>query len=208
MSRPKDADSSKTVDSLIEAALEILAESGDPNGLSMRAVADRAGISKSTIGYYFGSKDELLEACLDGYYARLAALGGRLLREAGETDAGLEFIEAGVLELYRFVRRERASIALRLSTNTLRGELHPRRQVEFLGHLVHHAAEWLAPHVEVDAFDVRLSVQAVASIAARFALMTDDEVEVMAGVAGDEGRKAIEGFVVRAARRLVRPSDG
>lgn len=206
MARPKDADSEQTVERIVAAALALLAEDGDPTGLSLRAVAERAGVTKSTIGYYFGSKDELLETCLDGYYHRLAALGARLMQDT--ESVGRERIESGALELYRFVRRERALIALRLSTNSLRGELHPRRQSAVLAQLVRQAGQWLTRHVEVDAFDATLSIQAMASITSRFALMTDLEIEALTGKSGDEGREAVEGYVVRAARRLVRPSDG
>jgi AcrR family transcriptional regulator len=38
-----------------------------------RDIADRSGINKALIHYHFGTKDELLEALLEGYYARLAA---------------------------------------------------------------------------------------------------------------------------------------
>lgn len=45
-----------------------------------RDIAEQSGVNKALIHYHFGSKDELLAAVLDGYYARLrvtmlAALG-------------------------------------------------------------------------------------------------------------------------------------
>lgn len=47
-----------------------------------RDIAARSGVNKALIHYHFGSKDDLLELLLDGYYARLtqalvAALGRR-----------------------------------------------------------------------------------------------------------------------------------
>jgi AcrR family transcriptional regulator len=40
---------------------------------STREIAERSGVNKALIHYHFGSKDELLVALLDDYYARLTA---------------------------------------------------------------------------------------------------------------------------------------
>ncbi len=65
-----------------------------------RDIAERSGVNKALIHYHFGTKDELLEALLDGYYARLtatltAALGKRAsIREQAEdvVDAYADFL--------------------------------------------------------------------------------------------------------------------
>ena len=78
MARPVDADSAHTYDSIVRAALDVLNDVGLPEKLSMRKVASAAEVSPGTIQYYFGSKTDLLEACLDGYYQRLTLLAGQL----------------------------------------------------------------------------------------------------------------------------------
>ena len=46
---------------LINAACEMLAESG-PNGMSVRNVANRAGVNHGQVHHYFGGKEGLIEA--------------------------------------------------------------------------------------------------------------------------------------------------
>jgi AcrR family transcriptional regulator len=208
MARPKDADSAETMSRILDAALAELRDQGEPTPPTLRSVARRADVSLGTIRYYFDTKDELLEACLDGYYNRLGTLSTQLLASAvGATD-GRKLIEDTVRALYRFIRAERGLVALRLATNSSRGELHPRRQRDFMGTFIREAANALAPFVEVDHDDTRLSIQALSSVIVRFALLSDSERSVLTDVEGEAGEVKIEEFVVRAARRLLRPSDG
>ena len=207
MARPKDADSERTFNTIVDAALELLAECAAP-APSLRKVAKKANVSLATIQYYFGSKEELLEACLDGYYGRLTAAGGELMALAEQGATGRALIEQAVGALYDFHYRERAMMALRVATNAQRGELHPRRQVEFMAGLAVQAARAMQPHVEVELMDARFSVQAVATMIVRFVLMSDSELTHLTGLEGEASRAAARDYVVRAARRLVRPSDG
>jgi len=84
---------------ILDAADEILGERGY-DGMSVRDVAERAGVNKALVFYYYGSKAELFERVLERYYgAHRAALenaftaGGtlraRLLRTV---DAYFDFI--------------------------------------------------------------------------------------------------------------------
>lgn len=62
-----------------ETKAKILAATDDLFGAlgfdatTTRDIAERSGVNKALIHYHFGSKDELLEAVLDGYYDRLSA---------------------------------------------------------------------------------------------------------------------------------------
>ncbi len=209
MARPKDADSAETMAKVLDAALAIVRDQGEPKPPPLRQVAKRAGVSIGTIRYYFDTKDELLEACLDGYYERLAALGTRLVGAAREATEPREFIEESTRELYRFIYSERNLAKLRVATNSARGELHPRRQRDFMGAFIQEASKALARFVEVDDLDTRLSIQAVSTTTVRFALLSDSERAWLTGIEDtDAAKQAVEDFVVRAARRLVRPGDG
>ena len=53
---------------LLDAAEALLAETGY-EGLSARAVAERAGVNKGLVFYYWGSTAELFEQVLERYYA-------------------------------------------------------------------------------------------------------------------------------------------
>ena len=125
-----------------------------------------------------------------------------------EAERGRDFIERSVRTLYRFAWRERGLLRLRMASNAERGELHPRRQRDFMGELVKEAAGVLSAHVEVDELDTRLAAQGLASMAVRYALMSDSEVQWLTDLEPDAARDEVEEFMVRAGRRLLRPSDG
>jgi AcrR family transcriptional regulator len=52
---------------ILEAAVDTIAEIGFANA-SLAQIAKRAGISKSVIGYYFPSKDDLVKAVVENFY--------------------------------------------------------------------------------------------------------------------------------------------
>jgi AcrR family transcriptional regulator len=88
-------------DDLIDAALALLAAAGDPEDVSIRAVAKAAGVSPTAAYRHFGNRDDLVEAacthCFDLFTALLLEATGDVtdpfdrLRLAGE--AYLKFAE-------------------------------------------------------------------------------------------------------------------
>jgi TetR/AcrR family transcriptional regulator len=89
-----------TASKILRAADQLLAEVGH-DGMSMQAVADRAGVNKASVFYYFNSKTALVERVLERYYAtHLEALHAAFDRDGdlrerlhGVVDAYLDFIE-------------------------------------------------------------------------------------------------------------------
>jgi AcrR family transcriptional regulator len=65
---------------LLEAATELLAESENPDDVSVRAVTARAGVSPTALYLHFDSKEELERAVSEESFAAL----GAALRTAGE----------------------------------------------------------------------------------------------------------------------------
>ncbi|MGL5012078.1 MAG: TetR/AcrR family transcriptional regulator [Paracoccaceae bacterium] len=59
-------------EALIEAAIEIVAESG-PGAATVRAIAERAGVTPGLIRHYFSNKDELSRTAYVAMMARMAA---------------------------------------------------------------------------------------------------------------------------------------
>lgn len=204
MPRPVDADSAATFDRIVSAALEILEETVPRHSISMRRVAERAGVSLGTLQYYFETKERLLEACLDGYYRELAVHAQQLLADfaAGPVPAGETAIRGAVASMYRFIKRHRALIELRLTTNAMRGELAPERQAEFMGKVIREAADVLAPHVEIEREELRPTIQLLATSIIRMALLSPGERIALTGSDDDE---TLAAFVERAACRLVLP---
>ncbi len=206
MARPVDADSAETYESIVAAARTLLAEHGDVDSVSLRKVAAVASVSLGTIQYYFENKNALLEACLDGYYARLTALVGRLIPASTDPKrTGRPFIEYIARELFDFACQERALVKLRVSTNAKRGELHPKRQAEFMGGMIKAAAEGLEPHIELSGPAARLAIQSAASVMSRMAVLTESERKTLTDRTGPEAHRAIEEHVVEAVVALLRP---
>ena len=207
MPRPIDADSARTFDTIIASALTLVAEASSPMELSLRGVAERAGLSLVSVQYYFPRKEDLLESCLDGYYERLAVLAQAQIAAWRECSVqGDAMIEETVRAFYRFASRERALIRVRLVLNILRGELSPRRQSEFFGAVLHEAAVVMAPHVTIDGADARIAIQMLTTMIVRMALASDSEIRLIVGETGEAASVAIEAHLARAATRLLRPA--
>lgn len=85
---------------ILAAADELLAERG-PDHVSMRDIAERAGVNKALIFYYFGSRTQLFEKVLERYYrshakalaAAFSGGGNPLDRVRRAVDAYLDFMD-------------------------------------------------------------------------------------------------------------------
>ncbi|MBO6938445.1 MAG: TetR/AcrR family transcriptional regulator [Deltaproteobacteria bacterium] len=88
---------------LLDAAEELLEELG-MEALTARAVAERAGVAKGLVFYYFGSTHELFERVLERYYARHKASLAEAFAGEGDhrerlhrvVDEYLDFMEENV----------------------------------------------------------------------------------------------------------------
>lgn len=100
---------------ILKATDQLFGELGF-DATSTRDIAERSGVNKALIHYHFGTKDDLLEVLLDGYYDRLTgelvvALGRRAKPEEQAEDlldAYADFL-AGNRAFCSIVQREVAS---------------------------------------------------------------------------------------------------
>jgi AcrR family transcriptional regulator len=100
---------------LLKAADELFGTRGF-DATTTRDIAERSGVNKALIHYHYGTKDDLLQALLDGYYARLgealtpalAQPGPPLKQVEAVLDAYSDFL-AENLAFCRIVQREVAS---------------------------------------------------------------------------------------------------
>lgn len=108
-------DATQTRERILGAADALFGELGF-DVTTTRDIAERSGVNKALIHYHFGTKDDLLEALLEGYYAKLgealtAALGRRkgLAAQVEDVlDAYADFL-AEHRSFTRIVQREVAS---------------------------------------------------------------------------------------------------
>ena len=106
MARPKKKVEGERAAAILDAADALLAEVGY-EGISARAVAERAGVNKALVFYYYGSVENLFERELERYYTAHGELLARALegfrrapddvplaeRLHGLIDVYLDFIE-------------------------------------------------------------------------------------------------------------------
>ncbi len=119
MSDPTPSAAASKPDRILDAAADMLAEVGY-DGVSVRAVAQAAGVTKALVFYHFGSKGQLIEQVLARYYeAHLEGLAQGFEDGSGTpqerfhrlVDAYLDFIEAN-LRYPRIVQQQVAGSAV------------------------------------------------------------------------------------------------
>jgi TetR/AcrR family transcriptional regulator len=113
--RHRDADRSRAA--ILEAADELFAREGF-YGVSLQEIGERAGVSRGTPGYFFGSKAALYRAVLAAAVGRLHAA---LAPVHAEASAEPERVLAGLIRAFlRFVAEDKTFVGL-VQHETMRG---------------------------------------------------------------------------------------
>jgi AcrR family transcriptional regulator len=76
---------------IIAAAADLIAEQG-LSACTIRAVAERSGLTKSTVHYYFDDANELIDLSVSEIFQRMARHARESVIAAGDGVAGLEFL--------------------------------------------------------------------------------------------------------------------
>src|ERR1700677_2977367 len=124
MARPANADPVATRARILESAVTLFAEHG-LGSTSVRDVAGAAEVSLAMVGHYFGSKDELYEACIAAIYAELSTMSEQLAREIATQVPPHELIARSVAIAFHFARKHRTAVRLLVRAAVSTGELHP-----------------------------------------------------------------------------------
>ncbi|MGD8862266.1 MAG: TetR/AcrR family transcriptional regulator [Myxococcales bacterium] len=88
---------------LIDAAVGLFAEQG-PAAVSVRAVAERAGVNHGLVHRHFGSKEELQRAVFDHLAARIAGSAAERMGDGGDPATVLRSALQAVTDEPRYVR--------------------------------------------------------------------------------------------------------
>src|SRR5205823_2483085 len=102
------------------------------DGASVRDVAARAGVTLATVHHYFGSKDDLYDACISTVYGELASMRLELERELSRGGSPHELIERAVVTTSRFARAHVVAVRLLMRAAVGAGELPPRGRENLL----------------------------------------------------------------------------
>lgn len=200
MARPVNADADATRQRMLGAAVQLFAERG-LGSTSVRDVAGAAGVSLAMVHHYFGSKDDLYDACIDATYAELSAMKGALALELA-SDAPLgELFARAVVTSYRFAREHRLAVRLLVRAAVSSGELHPRGR-KLLLEALDVVSTAVGARLDRPPSELRLPLQSVVFLVARYAAQDEAETAAVVGVPVREkrqAREAVEGHLVRLA---------
>lgn len=113
---------SQQIDQALLASGRALLPGAGCAGLSVRALAEHAGVAPGMFHYHFGSKEQFLRTLLSGLYEEMfTSLSAQVARQ-GPT---LERLRGGLRTLARFAREHRQLLA-RLWTDAMAGEAAAR----------------------------------------------------------------------------------
>jgi len=87
---------------ILDAATELLLETGQAKAVAIRAVAQRVGVTSPSIYLHFADKDALLDAVCARYFERLDE---EMQRVAAEQTSTIEVLRAQGLAYVRFARQ-------------------------------------------------------------------------------------------------------
>jgi AcrR family transcriptional regulator len=202
MSRPVNADAAATRQRILDVSLALFSQHG-VGGTSIRKIASESGVSLAMVHHYFGSKDALHKACIDAMYEQMIANRGRIddaLRGGGSPG---ELVDRMMRAAWRFAREHQVEMRLLMRSVMEAGELQAdyreRAQEPFLREVpVLIGAMLRRPPAEL-----RLPLQSINNILVRYAISTERELCLFAGIDDPaEAKRAVEDHLVRAARTL------
>jgi len=98
------------MDAVLDAATELIADRG-PRAVTVRAIAERAGVNHALVHRYFGTKEDLIVAVIAREVASFRGLADadgdpqaifmRLLRALSEREVYVRFLARAILDGYR-----------------------------------------------------------------------------------------------------------
>jgi AcrR family transcriptional regulator len=201
MGRPANADAEKTRGRILDSAALLFAEHG-VGSTSVRDVAGAANVSLGMVNHYFGSKDGLYDACIEAMFAELGEMKNVLAREIVDAPLSDIFVRA-VRTSFRFACSHRTAVRLLVRAAVSTGELYPRGRtllLEMMDVVSTAASERLAR----PAADLRLPLQSLVFLVARYAAQSENELLLVVGSTTDkaEALNKVEGHIVQIALEL------
>ncbi|MBO6934685.1 MAG: TetR family transcriptional regulator [Deltaproteobacteria bacterium] len=174
---------------LVDLALQMLRQKG-PAHVSMRAVAREAGVSSSLISFHFGGKDELLDACMQRFYADLAEREGQWRQRVADAE-GDRFVAicADVAEAgYQFARSWRAVVRYGGKRVAEQGGLAPQWREGLQDMLFAAWSGTIAAHTGEPPARARLRFHGAVTHVARLAMSSERD---LSGLLGEEADEAV-----------------
>ncbi len=205
MARPVNANAAETKTRILENASRLFAEQG-LGQVSIRQIAKEAEVSLGMVHHYFGSKDELYEACIESMYTELLLLRETLVAEALAGGSVSELIDRAVRAGFRFARAHQPAVRLVMRAVVDKGMLDEARQESFQKPFLDQASVALGALLGKEPQPLRLVLQSLNFIVVRYALGRLEELTLIAGVPASRSKEAlarVEAHLVETAHAML-----
>lgn len=201
MARPVNADAAATKQRILESATLFFSEKGAKS--SVRDIAKGAGVSLAMVHHYFGSKDDLYEACVGAMYEELAELRAHLVTALGSSGVD-SILEDAVRATFRFARDRRTTMRLMMRRVVARGALDTGRVDDFLLPFLEQASTLVAAATGRDPSSLRLPLQSLVFLNGRYAIAEESELMLVTGTdTPDAALRAVEDHLVDHAHQML-----
>jgi AcrR family transcriptional regulator len=186
MGRPINADADATRGRILDSAVLLFAEHG-VGSTSVRDVAGAANVSLGMVNHYFGSKDGLYDACIEAMFTELGEMKSVLTKELA-TDIHLdELFSRAVRTCFQFACAHRTAVRLLVRAAVSTGELYPRGRTLLLETMTL-VSMAIGERIERRAEDLRLPLQSLVFLIARYAAQAESELFLVVGATGKSAK--------------------
>ena len=179
-------DSVTTKERLLAVTLSILHEEG-ANGLTIRKIAERAGVSVSVVHHHYINKQGLVDACKTHFYQGVGAAIADVIAQAPTTPVAIS-IERAIRTLWKYGRDNVAVLRVLASDASADGQIIDQYRSYDARPFLAMATSVLAPKLGLSEKTARARVHALGIMLTRFAISSDSE---LASLFGEEGAQAV-----------------
>lgn len=207
MARPRNAHSHETRIRLLGVARDLFAAQG-LDGVSIREIAAAGNVTGATVMHYFGNKEGLYAACIGTLDSGLEGMRDEVAAAIAKTANLDEAIEAAMRAFFQLARRNQTAIKLLLRHVADTGEIGQARRENQLLPMLDMGAAIFAERTGRPAAELRLSLQSLVYLTARWAVASAREASAISGVRGASAAfAAVEDHLVDVARRQLAPAN-
>ena len=203
MARPSNTDSSETRTRILDSAALLFSEHG-VGSTSIRDVAGAANVSSAMVSHYFGSKDSMYSECIERTFHELLEMKALLEIELGKNVDLSELFGNAVRTAFRFACSRRTAVRLLVRAAVSTGELLPYGRKLLLDTMTL-VTSVLGARLGRPAEELRLPLQSIVFLIARYAAQAETELVLVVGVSPKqkaEARSKVEDHLVKLALDL------
>jgi AcrR family transcriptional regulator len=172
--------------------------------VTMREVAQKAGVSVSVVAHHFIDKDGLVGACIDIAYEELRSMATEMLTLLASGQPPEQVLEHAARTGFRFTRAHRPALRALQARVIDRGGIDPRRRGELHIPFIEALAAWLGTRVDRPAAEMRLRVQSMVFLVVRYGVARDADLLRLTGAADIAGAEdAIADHLVWQAKATL-----